>query len=105
MKQIFLLLPVLLVLIGCGKSTDEQFLETKRSADAPLFILTMPDGRNLYRITVANNFSSNDHFVYFFSTNDTKTISVNYSVPQGKTHVNRTIVVDGVTYKAVETNN
>jgi len=71
----------------------------------PLFILTMPDGRDLYRITIVNNYSCNDHYVYFFGTNDTKTVSVNYSVPQGKTRSNRTIVVDGVTYQSVETNN
>ncbi len=107
MKQILLLLPVLLVLlilIGCGRNAEEAAAFNQENANHPRLVLTMPDGRQLYRIVIDSPDIRHYHYVYFFDKGD-KTISVNYSVSQGKTTRNQTIVIDGVTYKAIETNN
>lgn len=94
----------LCLIFGCERSSQEQHALTQQSAENPKYILTMPDGRNLYRIVVAADFEDHDHYIYFFSTNDVNTVSVNYSVRRGKTSFNQTIVIDGVTYQAVTNN-
>jgi hypothetical protein len=60
----------------------------------------MPDGRALYRIGISHA-SGYMHYIYFFSTNDTKTVSINREVRTGKTGHNQTIVLDGETYQLV----
>ena len=105
MKQLLFILPVLTLIVGCSRNEAERQILTSTSVRNPDVVATMPDGRILYRITVAGITSTYNDYVYYFGSNDTKTISVNYRIPQGKTTINRTIVLDGVTYQAVQTNN
>lgn len=99
MKTILLLILLLVGLTGCVKSETEHNAVNQINAANPKKVCTLPDGRVLYRITVEN--PNYNHYVYFFSTNDTTTVSVNYAVPQGKTSRNQTIVLDGETYQLV----
>lgn len=98
MKTLMPFLLVVLVLTGC-KDDAERRATTQQNATNPEKVCTMPDGRTLFCGTVDR--PSYDHYVYFFSTNDTKTITVNYNVPQGKSSRVQTIVLDGETYMLV----
>jgi len=78
--------------VGCDDENAARFNES--SAENPQFIVTMPDGRSLYCIEIENTNSSNYHFIYYFGTNDTKTISVNHYVQSGKTGHNNVSVLN-----------
>lgn len=97
-------LSLLLLCNGCGRDPQEQKALTQQSANEPQYVLTMPDGRNLYCITIAKESETYDHYVYFFSTNDLTTVSINRNLRVGKVTFNQTIVIDGVTYQAISTN-
>lgn len=106
--ELVLLFPIILILCliaGCGRDETERNQATDYSVNHPAKVVTLPDGRILYCIVIAKSFSEHDHYIYYFSTNDVNTVSVNYLVPVGKTHINKTIVLDGITYKSAETNN
>jgi uncharacterized lipoprotein NlpE involved in copper resistance len=98
MKSVITLLLAALILTGCKNSAERSAL-TQQSAANPEKVCTMPDGRTLFCITV--NRVNYDHYVYFFSSNDTKTVTVNFNVPQGKSSRVETIVLDGETYLLV----
>lgn len=99
MKTIYLIILSVLVLCGCTRTEAERAAVTQHNAENPVKVCTMPDGRILYRITIDRN--DYDHYVYFFSTNDTQTITVNRLVPSGKTRRNQTVILDGETYQLV----
>lgn len=84
---------------GCGKTPAERAAVNQFNAANPERVTALPDGRILYRITVDN--PKNDHYVYFFSTNDTKTVTMNMVVSAGKTHRIQTIVLDGQEFNLV----
>ncbi len=98
MKTFLSLILTLTLLAGC-KDESERRATTQFNAANPEVVCTMPDGRVLRRITIDR--PRDDHYVYFFSTNDTTTVSVNYQVPQGKSSYTQTIVLDGVEYNLV----
>ena len=87
---------------GCEPTPQdirEVQAENQDMVQHPSTIATMPDGRVLYCIKI-HYIGYGHHFVYYFGTNDTKTVSVNYIVQSGKTSHNQTIVLDGKTFKA-----
>lgn len=102
-KSLIPILGVAFLVVACDNPVEER-QKTVASAANPEVIATLPDGRTLHRLTV---FVPNqaDHFVYFFrdknGLKDTSTVSVNYSVPTGKTSYNQTVVIDGKTYELV----
>lgn len=73
---ILLLIPTL-IFTGCdGPAIVNK--NNQYAAEHPTEICVMPDGRHLYAFsieTVQNNY----HYIYYFGTNDTSTVSVNYS--------------------------
>ena len=95
----FMLAVGLLFVNGCGKTPAERDAVNQYNAANPRKITTMPDGRILYRIMVDN--PDYDHYVYFFSTNDTNTITINHTVPAGKFNRIQTIVLDGQEFNLV----
>jgi hypothetical protein len=99
MKTFYTLILACVLLTGCVKSPEERAKTTQFNAEHPVKVCSMPDGRNLYRITVDN--PNYDHYVYFFSTNDTTTVSVNYGVSAGKTSRNMTVILDGQEFNLV----
>lgn len=94
----------LIVLAGCDNQQQAQ-AKTDYDAQHPTHVTTLPDGRELYMIVIHWPGGAYDHYVYYFGTNDTKTVSVNYQVSQGKTTRTQTIVINGETYSLVPTNN
>jgi hypothetical protein len=98
MKTVITFLLAAFIFTGC-KDASERRAITQQSAAIPEVVCTMPDGRTLFCITV--NRPAYDHYVYFFSATDTKTVTVNYNVPQGKSSRTQTIVLDGETYMLV----
>lgn len=103
MKRILASLALIVLVSGCdGPIIDHT--ATQASINSPVYVGTFPDGRKLYQVTVSRGSSYHEHYVYYFAPNDGTTVSVNYEIPQGKTSVNQTIVIDGVTYQAVNTN-
>lgn len=101
MKTFYTLILACVLLTGC-KSDAERKAVNQFNAAHPDIICTMPDGRMLYRITLDQ--PNYDHYVYFFSTNDTTTVSVNYGVRAGKTSRNMTVILDGQEFKLVPVN-
>jgi len=91
---ILLLIPTL-IFTGCdGPAIVNK--NNQYAAEHPTEICVMPDGRHLYTFsieTVQNNY----HHIYYFGTNDTSTVSVNYSCNKH----NNVIVVDGKNYQLV----
>ena len=78
---------------GCGLSPVEQVQLTKNSFQNPTYIGEI-HGRKLYLSKyVFGSHPNAVHYIYFFS--DTNLVSVNYPETQGKTTVNKTIVIDG----------
>lgn len=78
---------------GCGLSPVEQVQSTQNSFQNPTYIGEI-HGRKLYQSKyVFGSHPNAVHYIYFFS--NTNLISVNYSETQGKTTVNKTIVIDG----------
>ena len=93
MKNTCLALLCAVSLLGCGPAPQEQIQLTENSFKNPKFIGEI-NGRKLYQSQyVFGHHVTHVHYIYFFS--DTNLVSVNYSETQGKTTVNKVIVIDG----------
>ena len=104
-KNAFIILTgITLLCSGCGYEPAQAKSLTQSNAQNPQQVCEMPDGRILYCIEVVRPDGCYSHYVYYFSGNDTKTVSVNYSVPQGKTSRNEVIVLNGKEYNLVPKN-
>lgn len=105
-KKAFIILSgITLLCSGCGYNPSEAAALTQSNVKNPHQICEMPDGRVLYCIEIVRPqtfMNSNyNHFVYYFGTNDVKTVSVNSAVKYGKTTINKVIVLDGKEYELV----
>lgn len=79
--------------LGCGPAPQEQIQLTENSFKNPKFIGEI-NGRKLYQSQyIFGPHHTQVHYIYFFS--NTNLVSVNYSKMQGKTTVNKVIVIDG----------
>jgi hypothetical protein len=94
----------LFLLVGCDENLErDATIHNEYNFKHPEYVGKMPDGRELKRIKVANAHLY-DHYIYFFSTNDMTTLSVNTSVHSGKTTRLETIIIDGQNYNLTLTN-
>lgn len=99
MKKLFLLLTCSLFLTNCDpapvgtgvtiRSNRDPDYYSVKDISKPEKICEFSDGRMLYRIEIGMD-RNHSHFVYFF--NNSKELSINYPVPQGKTTRNEVIV-------------
>lgn len=93
---------LILLAAGCSSVPEESDLtKNQRSIQNPKLVAKMTDGRNLFRIVIQSESHWYPHYVYYFSTNDLKTISVNYAEREGKITVNKTIILDGKEFELV----
>jgi hypothetical protein len=92
-----LLLCVGLTLTGCMPTPEEIKSHNTNEKNSPQVVEQMPDGRTLYCMEILNPRDPfHRHFVYYFGTNDTRTVSENYQVPAaGKSTYTQTIVIEG----------
>ncbi len=94
-KNVFCLGVLTIFLFGCN-SPEEQKNQTSENFKKPEFVGTLPDGRVIMRVWVVRKYNRYNHAVYFFM-NGGREITVNHSVPEGKTTRNEVIVLlDGI---------
>lgn len=82
MKKILALAVLSLALVGCGPSQGEAAYENQSNFNNPMKVGTLPDGRDVSRITVTVPGSQHKHFVYVVEGGGSTT--TNTTVPQGK---------------------
>lgn len=86
MKRIFLSLVAILMVAGCGEDVSVNPASTK--------LITVVDGKQLYRLTINRGITHDTHFVYFFKSDVAQPITTNYKV--GKNGHAVIISIDGV---------
>lgn len=100
------LLALLLAFALTSCSTPEEAQATTEfNMKNPDTVGTLPDGRVVKHFVRERSNTSHDHHIYFIENPDGKsnTISTNYSVSEGKTTRNETVVlIDGVKYVPLE---
>lgn len=94
MNRIFLsiILAGTFILAGCD-SQEQLASQNNTNAAHPVLMANMPDGRKLFCIEIRNADDQRTHYIYYFSTNDTKTISDNYTAGSGKSAHGQTVVI------------
>jgi hypothetical protein len=88
---------VVLLVSGCGPTAQEARQQNEASSRAPILVIESTPKGKLWMIEIAQAQTTEKHYVYYFD-NSTNTVSVNYVVRRGKTHINQTIVIDGDEY-------
>lgn len=90
------LLSTCVLMAGCERTTEEKAEDTRRveafnkaSLEKPELIGTLPDGRAVNRAAIQKEGEYDLHYVYFV---DNATVSLNHSIPNGKSTINRTLV-------------
>jgi hypothetical protein len=91
-----------LLMVGCT-SKEEARQQTKHNFQTPELVQENTPKGKLWRVEIIQPGGAYSHWVYWFD-NSSNTISVNYSIPSGKSHVNQSIVIDGVEYIPKEKN-
>lgn len=87
LSKIAVAVGVLSVLVACSPSREEVERaenQTKANAQAPKFVVNLPDGRPIHRIRVVVP-GNHDHYVYYIDNAD---VTTNRAVQNGKTTAN-----------------
>lgn len=94
-KTLTILLAIITVIVfGCEVSKQDIDNINATNINNPELVCKANDGRILYRVEIKIP-NERSHYMYYFGTNDTSTISVNYSTG----NINEVFIIDGKTYK------